>query len=91
MGFLNLCLPDGRALQVSDSVVTYKRLVDVIVLSTRRSGGVDGPFVVQYNDEDGDWVSVVEDADVVEMFRAARASRAATSPLPVGAHSHTLC
>ena len=74
-GFLTIDGTDARGaafvFQFSDSVQTVKRLCAVVSISLRCPGATDGK-AVKYQDDDGDWVSLVTDADVEEMVRFGR-------------------
>jgi hypothetical protein len=74
MGFVTLEVCTGAKpalVQLSDSRLTVKRLLAVIFIALRRTDAVDG-YKAEYLDDEGDWVSVVSDGEVAELFRLAR-------------------
>ncbi len=81
MGFIIaqlIGLPAGvRAFQVSDAKLTLKMLASVVAMAARRTDGLAGQSI-QYCDQDGDWVTVASDADVVELFAVGVAMRPVT-------------
>ena len=62
-----------QLIQLSDSVPTIKRVCDVIALALSRKGGVPAGATLRYQDDEGDWVTVAADADVVEMMAVGKA------------------
>jgi hypothetical protein len=74
MGFITVEIVGGAKpvfVQLSDSKLTLKRVLDVIGISTRRVD-LATSSALSYCDVEGDWVTVGEDAELVHMFAAAK-------------------
>lgn len=85
MGFITVEIVGGPKrlfAQLSDSKLLLKRVMDVIGITTRRAD-LAASSRLEYKDEEGDWVLVLTDEDVAEMFRASKTVAPAALQVPV--------
>lgn len=83
MGFITVTLERGGAVlpvQLSDSNRSLKRIAAVLSIALKQSA-TESIEMIEYRDDEGDWVGLYADADVDEMFAVGKA--AAPRALPV--------